>query len=132
MTRDDLENRYKGLGIFPLSREHYLGYYGDVPLKKSIKGYVFTMHGQYAGIAGIEYRDGYYILFSEIKENAIVSKGLIFRCALFVMEFVKGLRVPVLATSNKCNERAHSFVKAMGFKEYSERDNDVFFYREAG
>ena len=132
MTRGELENRYKGLGILPLSRENYLGYYGDVPLKNSIKGYVFTMHGQYVGIAGIEYRDGYYILFSEIKENAIVSKGLIYRVALFVMEFVKGLRVPVLATSNKCNERAQSFVKAMGFVPYAEQDQSVFFYREAG
>ena len=126
----ELESRCKGLKVKPMTLDDYNYFYGEFGIPVSVRGYVFLINDEYVGIAGVEYQKDNFVVFSDIRNHAIVKKQTIWRCTKFILEMVKDMKINVIATSQKCNESSQSFVKACGFSEYYSDEDRIYFYKD--
>lgn len=119
MKKDDIESRYEGFKIVPLTRERYETYYNHQAPKNTIEGFCFLLWDDIVGVSGIEHYKSQRIVFSEIKEDVRISKMLIYKCALFIMDYLKNKGGQYIALTKKDNERSCAFIERLGMKKYS-------------
>lgn len=113
-----VEKHNPRVSIKPTKPEDIESLVGPGFIYGTFKGVTFFLDGAPAGMAGVTYADGYYIVFSEIRENVKVSKATIYRCALAFVETLKTLDAPVYAVKSKIFPFASNFLERMGFKLY--------------
>lgn len=126
----DIESRCEGLEIRHMNAREFANYYGPAVVMHSTKGYVFLLDGEYVGAAGVEMRPDSFYVFSEMKEDAKLSKQTIWRCANLVSDMIDKIPATKVATSDVGNKSAHKFCEKFGYEEYARDDVLVYFYKK--
>lgn len=107
----------------PITVADFDQFYGADRPRGTVKGIAFLIDGEVSGVAGVELRNGFFYAFSDIKENANVGKLTIWRCAVMMRDWLRGLGVDVYACASIGSDR---FLMRLGFIRKGE-----FFVMEA-
>ena len=83
--------------------------------ESSMRSISFFLDGELSGIGGYKIENGNFVVFSDIKENVIVSKQTIWRCAKIVMDMIEEKGLPMYALSHN-----KKFVEKLGFKQFKD------------
>jgi hypothetical protein len=82
------------------TQSDFIRYYGGRP-PFSAKAFIFYKDNDPVAIGGYKIDSGSFILFSEIKENAILDKVTIVRAGKVIITLLDDLKCPVYASSKK-------------------------------
>lgn len=113
----------------PITKEAFCEFYGMSSTPFSLRGISFYLDGKLAGVGGIRYCNGFFLAFSEMKPDIMASKATIFRCALEIMEIIKGVGMPVYAVCGNALT-APRLLRKLGFI-FSHTDDEGEVYRWA-
>ncbi len=127
MTEMSLNSHNPRVEVRPATKEDLLEVSGLDELPSTVRAVTFLLDGEPSGIGGVRYENGYYLAFSDIKEDINVSKATIFRCGLEVMKMVKSMGITAYPVKSNELPSADRFLKALGSKfKNSDEVGDVY------
>lgn len=128
MKKDDIEKRYEGFKIVPITREYFSMFYASESHPNTITGFCFLYWGEPVGVAGIEHYKTHNIIFSDIKNSDKLTKGLIYRCALFFMDFLKCRGGKYIALTESENERSNVLLDRLEMTKYADNGDYAYYF----
>lgn len=90
-------------------------FYGEPP-KRTMRAFVGILDGKPVGLAGIYYREGQIVAFSETKPEMQGFRHAIGRGALAVIGMLRRMNLPVLALAQQDIPTAPGFLERCGFE----------------
>lgn len=113
----------------PSTKEDILLVTGEKDIPSTVRAITFLLDGEPAGIGGLRYEKGYYLAFSNIKEDINVSKATVVRCGLEVIKMIKSMGVTVFAVKSNALPNADRFLKMLGFEfDSHDEEGDVYIW----